>query len=235
MATGFTPQHKVQEATPSTDEVQHAIGQAAHLHRRAAATSPERSEQIRLHKLAHEKEIVVQQMRDLKAKGQQVFGESADASAEKKLTLRIALEDHEVARRLIHADFRPDPYVPRVKAVKEPKAALCVVPTAQFGIDAPTVVVASPQRSVNEGSLGGKLPSTISTTSLHTQPIVQPVFKPVVDKGAFEILMEKKTKLLLGSPQGSQTSSGRRELENIRAAAREAEVRLAELREMERA
>ena len=79
MTTGFTPIQVQAAETPSTDEVLRAVKDAAHMLRRAAASSPSRPHQVQLHHRASERESLARQMQDIKAGGQRVFGEDCDS------------------------------------------------------------------------------------------------------------------------------------------------------------
>ena len=163
MTTGFTPIQVQAAETPSTDEVLRAVKDAAHMLRRAAASSPSRPHQVQLHHRASERESLARQMQDIKAGGQRVFGEDCDSPVNRRVTRKAALDDLEIARMLIPEDHRPEPFQPKLRA----QPALCTVvqldpeirfvePSVPSGGDTPGRVLAS---TPSTQSLGTKVPS----------------------------------------------------------------------------
>ena len=113
--TGFTPGQPTNVDTPSTDGIMSAMQNAAHLLRRAAAVSPSRDQQIKLHHAASDRETQLQHLKDLKKSGGNVFGFEPDSAAERKITILAIENEAERARLLIPSDFRPEPKEQRKK------------------------------------------------------------------------------------------------------------------------
>ena len=231
MATGFTPQNFPSEQTPSTDKVIQAVEEAGFMYRRAAATSPERAVQMRLRKLGAGKEELAERRKGMKKDGRAVFGKDADASAEKKICIQQADISREEARREVHEDFRPPPFA-RPRVFKPPPAipVLCVMPT--------TIAEENPMPQFRVPSIGDtpdkQLPRTPTTASVGTKVPVEVINPVSIDPVALAALRQKKDRLL-ASPTASETSSRRAKLEEIRIAKLEAERKVYELAELERA
>ena len=131
MASGFTPLAPERE-TPSTDEVIGAIADSANMLRRASIASPDRAGMLELHHEATSAEVLMGRMRDAKRKGLKVFGNDADTSAEKKLTLQRADQRRQAANLLIPPDYRPPVFGPLPVSAMYVGTTMVLDPTDPF-------------------------------------------------------------------------------------------------------
>ena len=216
--TGFTPMPVV---TPSTGDVAEALKGTAHLYRRAAATSPQRVDQQRLHHAASSREQRLQQMEDWKKAGNKTFGRDPESTTEKKLAFRAISDDAEVARQQIHIDFRPESQPVKIKVP---------VPAMFFALEKAQVLAFDPEpiRVPSAGDTPGRVISSPSSPSVPT--IVQDVVDP-----AILATLRKKKERMLNSPSASDHSSRMTKLEEIRLAKLEAHKKLIELDALEQA
>ena len=224
--TGFTPMPV--DVTPSTGDVMEALKGAAHLFRRAAATSPERAVQQKLHHAASDREQRLQQMEDWKKAGNKVFGGDPDSSAEKRLTFNAINDDAERARQQIHIDFRPPP---KPAMVKVPVPAMFVAPGQVYNNPA-SAFDPEPVRIPSAGNTPGRVDSCPSGS---TVPLDPTVVQDPVDPSVLAALRKKKERLLNSPSATSDHSSRKTKLEEIRAAKLEAEKKLNELKVLEQA
>ena len=244
MATGFTPLPAAD--TPSTAEVMDSLVQSARMIRAAAIQAPDGSPHKKeLEDRARLRESMVKTMEGMASKGVQLFSEP-DGAAEKKVLMRAADDDLQVAYRFMSPESRP------LHPFKAPNDFLN--PAMQVGLVTsqpaqPTLLhtgftpmnfqIHSAGNTPGRSEAGQTDPQPKSKgSSAHTRvPKLQsPRLKAEIDPKASEMLRIKKERLQTSPKTVSNKSwsSGQEMLEELRRKKWELEAQLLAISKQER-